>query len=129
MELRLSINPESLFFSFKVLDQSQPKSCPETLKLWQEKGLLSNLLETLKTLSGLTRLEAVSSDLMHYHPSFPPNNKTDYILPKHIETDAAWWTIRLNARVRVAGYLDGNAFYIVFLDSDHRFWITNKKNT
>ena len=30
---------------------------------------------------------------------------------------------------RVAGYVIGNVFYVVFLDQNHRFWVTEKKGT
>lgn len=30
---------------------------------------------------------------------------------------------------RVAGYMKENTFYIVFLDKNHQFWITEKKHT
>lgn len=32
-------------------------------------------------------------------------------------------------KCRVAGYVDGNTFFIVFLDRDHKFYIAEKKYT
>ena len=121
---------ELLTFNFKELDQTQPKKQPETVDLWQEKNLVPTLMNRLKELSNLTRNEACTQQQIKIYGDFPPKDKTEFVLPAHIDKHVAWGVIEgLGGLPRVAGYLSGNTFYIVFLDSEHNFWKSEKKHT
>ena len=120
-----------LTFSFKDLDQTQPKGRCETIESWGEKGLLPQLLGRLVELSKLTRDEACNQQQVKIYPGgFPPKDKTEFVVPLHVDEHVAWGVIEnIGGKVRVAGYLSGNTFYIVFLDSEHKFYISSKKHT
>lgn len=121
---------ELLTFSFKDLDQTQPDGKCETLELWQENGLLPTLFQRLKELSQLTRDEACNQQQIKIYGAFPEDKKTDFIFPRYIDSNVSWGVIEgLGGLPRVAGYMSENTFYIVFLDSMHRFWISEKKHT
>jgi len=121
---------ELLTFSFRELDQTQPKKQPETVELWQEKNLVPTLMKRLKELSNLTRDEACTQQQIKIYGNFPAKDKTDFVVPGHIDKHAVWGVIEgLGGLPRVAGYLSGNTFYVVFLDSNHKFWKSEKKHT
>ena len=61
------------------------------------------------------------------YDNFPVNS--DFIHPKYVPAGVKWSTIRIKGKERIVGYLEENIFYVVFLDKDHRFWITEKKHT
>ncbi|EKO3371731.1 hypothetical protein RDG65_002071 [Vibrio fluvialis] len=130
-ERKVVASRDLMTFSFKDLDQTQPKGNCETLELWQEKGLLPLLFRRLSEISKLTRDEACKQQQIKIYPEgFPAKNKTDFFVPAHVDNNVAWGVIEnMGGLPRVAGYLSENTFYIVFLDSRHRFWITEKKNT
>lgn len=130
-EIRKSLPTRDLLtFSFKDLDQTQPKSAPETLQLWAEKQLLSPLFNRLKELTNLTRDEAVQQRQIKIYNEFPPNDKTLFEHPIHVDDNVTWSVIEgLGGKPRVAGYLVENTFYVVFLDSEHQFFRSDKKNT
>lgn len=122
---------ELLTFSFKDFDQTQPEGKCETLEMWQEKGLLPILFRRLVELSQLTRDEACNrqqKQIKIYSSGFP--EKTDFFVPKCLDNNVAWGVIQgLGGLPRVAGYMAESTFYIVFLDSLHRFSISEKKHT
>jgi len=119
-----------LTFSFKDFDQSQPKKSPETLKIWSDKGLLPKLFDRLKHLANLTRSEAINEGQLKEYGKFPDKDKTEFFIPAHVPSGANWTVIKkLGGKVRVVGYVLQNTFYIVFLDSEHRFYFSKKKHT
>lgn len=119
-------NRELLTFSFKFLDQTQPKGKEENIQLWEEKGLLKPLVNRLKELSVLTREEAFSQQQMKNYGDFPPKEKTDFFHPTHVDKNVAWGVIEgIGGLPRVAGFMQESTFYVVFLDSNHRFWISS----
>ena len=121
---------ELLTFSFKNLDQTQPKHETETLELWQENNLFPKLMTRLKELSMLTRDEASKQHQISIYGNFPASDITDFSHPTYIDPHVSWGVIKaLGGLPRIAGYLSENTFYIVFLDSKHRFWKTEKRNT
>lgn len=130
-EIRKSLPTRDLLtFSFKDLDQSQPRSTPETLQVWADKQLLSPLINRLKELTTLTRDEAIQQQQIKIYNEFPPNDKTAFEHPLHVEESVTWGVIAgLGGKPRVAGYLVENTFYVVFLDSEHQFYRSDKKNT
>ncbi len=76
-----------------------------------------------------------------YYQSFP--KKSNFKFPPHVPHDVIWSIFRLGSKVRLIGFvipeklsgktiedeagkfvLDCNTFYVVFLDKDHKFYIT-----
>ena len=130
-EERKAINVrELLTFSFKDFDQTQPKKSPETLRVWSDKGLLPKLFDRLMHLANLTRSEAVNEGQIQQYGQFPDKDKTEFSIPSHVPLGANWSVIKkLGGKIRVAGYLIDNTFYIVFLDSEHKFFLSKLKHT
>ena len=129
-EKKVSSIRELLTFSFKDIDETQPKKSPQTFKSWDEENILVSLLERLKDLSKLTRDEATNQQQIKIYGDFPPSAKTDFNYPKYIDKHVAWGVIEgIDGKKRVVGYIVENTFYIVFLDKEHRFWISEKKHT
>jgi hypothetical protein len=69
--------------------------------------------------------------------------RSEFKHPKHVPNDVHWGRFRLSGEVRLAGFVvpghlhetkhrttkvafDSNTFYVVFIDAEHRFYITNK---
>lgn len=129
-ERKVLINRDLITFSFKYLDQTQPNGNEQTLALWKESELLEPLIVRMKELSCLTRDEAVNQQQIKIYGDFPPKDKTDFFHPKHVDDDVPWAVIEgISGLVRVAGFIQENTFYIVFLDSMHKFWISKLKHT
>ena len=121
---------ELLTFSFKYLDQTQPKKDPQSIRLWENKSLLGPLIERMKELSVLTRDEALNQQQIKLYGDFPGNGKTEFQHPTHVEQNVPWSVIEgIGGKPRVAGFIAESTFYVVFLDSEHRFWISKKKGT
>lgn len=120
-----------LNFNFKYLDESQPKGSCETIELWEEKKLISALIVRLKELSALTVEEAINQHQLKIYGDFPSAaTKTAFVHPKHVESNVEWGVVLGIAGVpRVAGFISNSTFYVVFLDSQHRFWPSELKHT
>lgn len=112
-----------IVFSLKDFDINQGQSFED----WEKKCILSKLLVHLRQVSSFTIEEAIRQQVIKPYKSFPI--RTNFHHPKHVAKGVRWGTIRLNGKERIAGYIDENLFSIVFLDMDHEFWITPKKNT
>lgn len=129
-EQKTTSTRELLTFSFKDLDQTQPKGSCETIDLWHRESLLAPLKNRLVELSKLTRDEATTQQQIKIYGDFPPNDKTDFKHPKHVDNHVAWAVIEgIGGKPRVAGYIVESTFYVVFLDSKHKFWISELKHT
>lgn len=114
-----------LSFSFKYLDPNQGQS----LEDWSNVGLLLPLNERLKALSTMAPHEIFNNKKAKRYPAFPPKDKTLFVYPKHVSEDADWCVVHIGNKEVIVGHLVGSVFYIVFLDKDHQFWLSNKKHT
>ena len=114
-----------IVFSLKDYDRTQGQS----YKKWEEEKIMSKLMERLQAISSLTIIEAINKGILNDYKDFPPKDKTDFKFPRYIYPSAHWAALVIGGKERVAGYLEDNTFYIVFLDKDHRFWISPKKHT
>ncbi|TAM53011.1 MAG: hypothetical protein EPN57_11220 [Paraburkholderia sp.] len=82
-----------------------------------------------------------SGTVLAIYGGFP--KKSDFSHPKHVPHQARWGRFRLNHSKRLIGFtippeLNGvehrgsglrycsNTFYAVFLDADHRFWVSGE---
>ena len=95
----------SISFSFQYLDNTQGQS----IKISQYAVEECLRLQYIKQYTKVT---------------FPPTSK--FKEPKHVTPDN-WAVIHIKPKSKevVAGFLENDVFYIVFLDKEHDFWDTN----
>ncbi len=107
-EERKSIQLRDLMtFSFKDIVFDQPKGNEQNFQSWQKEGLLSDLMTKVQQVCQLTRQEAEKQQIIKVYGDFPPQNKTDFKIPKHVDENVAWATLRNigGQRTRLAGYI------------------------
>ncbi len=112
-----------IVFSLKDFDVNQGQSFED----WEKDKILSKLMKRLRELTSFTVTEAQQNRILTIYDDFP--TKSDFKQPKHIPNGVKWAVISIQGKERIAGYIEDNVFYIVFLDKDHKFWITEKKHT
>lgn len=108
--------------SFEYLDRNQG----QTFEEWEKEGLLVNMLNTLRDYCQKTMEENKGKSFKEYG-YFPPKSKFEH--PKHVPEDVSWASLHLCGRACLGGHIVENIFYVVFLDKDHEFWLTEKKHT
>jgi hypothetical protein len=132
-------------FNFAYMDFSQVAG--QSFNDWDH-NQLSQLLNKLHYYSKESlghwankRIGAKSNNVLEIYSTFP--KKSDFKHPKHVPHQALWARFRLESSVRLVGFVipqkysqqkhpktniqfDCNVFYVVFLDANHRFYITSK---
>lgn len=112
----------SIHFSWQKIDVTQGQS----IKEWEEAGLLSVFCERMRQIGGYLATQAIAEQLIKNYTKvgYPPKSK--FKEPKHV-SPGFWSVIHIKPKSKevVAGYLEDNIFYIVFLDKDHHFWPTD----
>jgi hypothetical protein len=128
-------------FNFSYVDESQEAG--QIIVQWDER----NLQQLIKKLQDYTReslrywqQQTVGSHRHHVleiYGDFPKNSA--FFHPKHVPVDVHWGRFRINSSIRLVGFVvpghmdgciskcrdylyDGNTFYVVFLDVEHRFY-------
>jgi hypothetical protein len=124
-ELQTGIKPRFIVLSLKDFDRSQG----QTFENWETDGLLALALAKLQAVCSLTRTEATHKQIIKEYGKgeFPAHS--EFYHPKHVDNNIAWCSMHIQGKECVIGYFDDHIFNIVFLDKDHKFWITEKKNT
>lgn len=117
-------NDDCLVISLKHLDANQG----QTLHAWDEQGILANAIEHLAGRCHRRALEQRDGNYTVY-PYFPPPDKTRFVHPTHVPEDAEWVRIHVNGTQCIIGHIVDNVLYVVFLDGNHEFWISEKKHT
>ena len=114
-----------IVFSFKDFDRNQGQS----FKDWETDELLALAIDKLSQISNLTMSQALQQQIIKVYTKvdFPPN--TEFYYPKHVKDGVKWASFHVQGKECIIGYVEDNIFYIVFLDKDHGFWKTKKKNT
>ena len=119
-----------MLFSFKDFQYNSQIPPGQGYSNWQEKELLAYMLEKFGYICNKTRVEAENSRYIkvYYKIDFPPKSKFKNPFP---ETKLDWAVIMniKGQKPRVAGYIIGNIFYVVFLDAEHQFYPSIKRNT
>jgi hypothetical protein len=112
-----------IVFSFKDFDRNQGQSFPE----WEAVNLLSLAMDKLSQISGLTMGQAQSQQIIKIYTKvpFPPNS--DFKHPRHVKQGVTWASFHVQGKECIIGHVEDNIFNVVFLDKDHKFWITRKK--
>jgi hypothetical protein len=124
-ETKTGVKAPFIVLSFRDFDRNQGQGFYE----WEQESILALAVSKLHEICNLTKLEATTKQIIKEYPkgTFPPNS--DFEHPKHVAPDISWAVLHIQGKECVIGYFDENIFNIVFLDKDHRFWITEKKNT
>mgnify|MGYP000509590534 CR=1 FL=1 len=120
---------EHLLISFKYLDESQVPP-GQTVQEWQKEGLLAPFVKDLMYLCGGTIAEALNKEKLKIYKSFP-SKRSKFRYPSRVKGDVKWAVIRniKGQKHRVAGFIENNIFYVVFLDSEHLFYLSQKSHT
>jgi hypothetical protein len=102
----------------------------QTFEEWEETGLAAALFERMKFVGQYSVQEALQQQYIKQYTKveFPP--ESGFTQPKHI-TGVTWAVMHItnNSKEVVAGYLEDDIFFVVFLDQEHEFWPSAKKNT
>ena len=109
-------------FSFEFLDRNQGQSFAD----WEKDGLLAKTFDALSYYCKERVIEKQGKNFKEYG-EFP--SKSCFVHPRHIEKDVNWCALHIMGRVVLGGFIQGNTFFIVFLDKEHKFWISEKKHT
>lgn len=117
--------PRKLVFGLSMLDANQGQSYED----WEEYKVLSKALSRIQGLCSMTANEAKQQQIIKEYGSDIPEGSS-FEKPKHIPDDVNWASIRIQGKERIIGYLEENyIFQVVFLDKEHSFYPSKKKNT
>lgn len=114
-----------IVFSFKNFDINQGQSFAE----WEAEQLLSVAINKLRALCQYTIPQATNAGMLKIYTKVPFPPESGFEHPKHIPPDIDWCSMHIGNKPCVIGYFEDNIFHIVFLDKEHEFWISKKKNT
>lgn len=117
-----------MLFSFKDFQYNSQIPPGQTYEEWQVKELLAYMLEKFGYICDYNRIEAEQNKFINVYGDFPKSSKFYNPFPN---SDLEWAVIMniKGQRPRVAGYLERHVFYVVFLDEEHVFFPSNKRNT
>ncbi|EKJ86120.1 hypothetical protein CLV96_3945 [Leptospira meyeri] len=116
-----------IVFSLKDYDSTQG----QTFQDWEQSEILALTLKKLQEISRLSVIEAQTKGIIKPYPKvpFPPSDKTEFYHPAHVLPGVTWCSLHVQGKECVIGYFEDHIFNIVFLDKNHLFWISEKKNT
>ena len=117
--------PGKILFSLRDFDRNQGQPFTE----WENDKLLALAMDKLSQLSQLTMAQAQQQRLLKIYSKvdFPP--KSNFTYPKHVKDGVIWASFHIQGKECMIGHIEEDVFHIVFLDREHEFWITEKKNT
>lgn len=109
-----------MLFSLRHFEDAQPYA--SSFEAWEESGHLSKMMGCVQHYSSQTIAQAQSAHGNKFciYGDFPDNS--DFVIPRSAPEDAKWARFHVGGPLVVAGYVVRNVFYIVFLDSKHKFY-------
>jgi hypothetical protein len=114
-----------IVFSLRFLDRSQGQS----LEKWEEEQLLAKALNRIQGLCTMTVKDATQSQVLKIYGKEIPKD-SNYKHPKYLDEDIEWASLRIQGKERIIGYIESDfIFNIIFLDMEHEFYPSKKKNT
>lgn len=126
-EITSEFEESSLTFSLKYFQDID--GAGQSLNTWlnSSKYLLQGFFNKLIYLNSNNITNAQKDEILALYKHFPDKKKTDFTCLPGLENEN-WGTIRkINGQKgRVAGFLNNNIFYIVYLDSEHKFYKSEK---
>lgn len=127
-ERQVSEEKPLMLFSFKDFQYNTQIPPGQTYVEWQELELLAYVLEKFGHICNRNRIEVKQEKLIKVYGEFPPKSEFANPFPN---SDLQWAVVMKvkGQKGRVAGYIDGHIFYVVFLDAEHKFFPSEKKNT
>lgn len=110
-----------MLFSFKDFQYNAQIPPGQTYSEWQTADLLSYMLEKFGYICNVNRIEAEQQKFIKAYGDFPKNSEFSNPFP---DRELAWAVIMKigGQKGRVAGHIIGHVFYVVFLDSEHKFF-------
>lgn len=125
IELKEGKKEPFIVLSLKNFDINQGQSFEE----WQADELLALAIQKLRSLCEYTIPQATNLGILKIYTKVPFPPESGFVHPKHVPDDVDWSSMHIGNKPCVIGYFEDNVFHIVFLDKDHEFWISKKKNT
>jgi len=119
---KISKYDENFRVSFEYLDVTQGQSFKE----WEEDKILSKMNSTLLEYCK-NPIHKQFGDKFKEYGEFP--KKSGFKYPKNVDEDVIWSALHITGKNVLGGFISGNTFFVVFLDKEHKFWITEKKHT
>ena len=113
---------ENFRVSFEYLDVTQGQN----FKNWEEDKILSKMNETLLEYCKEPIYKKKGKNFKEYG-EFP--YKTEFKYPKNVDKDVNWGALHITGKHVLGGFIAGNTFFVVFLDKEHKFWVSEKKHT
>ena len=127
-------------FNFSYFDCNQEPAAD--IATWDESNL-QELFNKLKHYSQQAlshwqqeRIGSGKTHVLEVYGSFP--RRSQFRHPQHVPSDVDWARFRLDEKKRLIGFtvpkelckrekrIDGNTFYVVFLDPEHKFYLSNR---
>ncbi len=117
-----------MLFSFKDFRYNTEYFSGQSYKEWEKEELLNYAIEKFGHICNVNRIEAEQQKFIKVYGDFPKNSEFKNPFP---DIELNWAVVmKINGQKgRIAGYINGHIFYVVFLDSDHQFYPSEKKNT
>jgi hypothetical protein len=128
MERHVAEERPLMLFSFKDFQHDSQIPPGQTYIDWQEAGYLAYMLEKFGHICNVNRIEAEQNRFLKIYGAFPENSEFENPFP---DRQLAWGVVMKigGQKGRVAGHIIDNVFYVVFLDIEHSFYPSEKKNT
>lgn len=114
-----------IVFSLKYLDNTQGQKTEE----WENSKILAKALNRIQGICSMTITDAIQKQVLKIYGKGIPKG-SEYKHPKYLDEDIEWASIRIQGKERIVGFVEMDfIFNIVFLDMEHEFYPSKKKNT
>ena len=114
-----------IVFSLRYLDKTQG----QTPEKWEDEKILGKAINRIQGFCSMTVTDAIQSQTLKIYGKEIPKD-SNYKHPKYLDDDIEWASLRIQGKERIIGYIESEfIFNIVFLDMEHEFYPSKKKNT
>ena len=102
----------------------------QSINTWKAEDRILDMLLALKDISS-NNATIVQTSRLTLYGEYPSKDKNEFPLPADLPSEIKWGTIQNigGQKARIAGFLKDSICYLVYLDKNHRFWITKPKNS